>query len=130
MLRLLAVLVCTISLQAVACLDERFHQGFGGPKGMPGGTSLQSPDFVQSDNGLAEFTIDVLTDQQIEDLAIKLMPNPRVKLVGKGEMLIEGSLSHTVLAQVENGARGAIRLMVTGTIDGEEFLENRFVMVM
>ncbi|MGF1702136.1 hypothetical protein L4D09_17740 [Photobacterium makurazakiensis] len=118
------------SFQAYACLDERFHGDFLSPQGMPHNTSLHVPTLVEGENGNVEFDIQIETHREIDSLAIKLVPNPRVKIAGDDALLIIDQLSHTVKATVNEGQRGAIRLLVTGSIDGTEFLENRFIMVM
>ncbi|MGF1684183.1 hypothetical protein [Photobacterium minamisatsumaniensis] len=118
------------SFQAYACLDERFHGDFLSPQGMPHNTSLHVPTFVEGENGSVEFDIQIETHRKIDSLAIKLVPNPRVKIEGDNTLLVIDQLSHTVKATVNEGQRGAIRLLVTGSIDGVAFLENRFIMVM
>ena len=130
MMRLIVAIFSFVAFHANACLDDRFHQGFVEPKGMPKDVQLSIPVAVRGIEGNVEFDIGIITDKQIDNLAIKLIPNPRVSLQSNAHLLVRDQLSHTVKAYVNRGQRGAIRVMVSGVVDGAEFMENRFIMLM
>ncbi|QIA64959.1 hypothetical protein GT360_15450 [Vibrio astriarenae] len=129
-MRLFLGLLFAIAFNASACFDERFHQ-LGGPSGaLPDGVELNIPVVVEGDNGQIEFTVDIDSPTDIEELAFKLLPNPRVDLGEEEDLLIVGKKSHLVKGQVTPGTRGAVRVLVTGRIGDKDFLTSRFVMVM
>ncbi|WP_153912608.1 hypothetical protein [Shewanella sp. TC10] len=129
----LAFLLCLLSFYSVAC-DDHSHghshsHSHEHKNSLPKGVELTLPAVAEGDNGKVEFDIHIDSEFDIDNLAIKLLPNPRVKLVGNGEQVIENQLAHKVKAEIISGPRGAIRVVVSGTIEGKAFLVSRFVML-
>ena len=132
-MRILAGLILFLSFYAYSCEQHGDHAHHHHHEAkLPAGIKLQIPTVVERDSlsSQVDFTIEVAAKHTIDDLAIQLIPNSRVEVIGEGATPLANHPNHyQVRAQLLNEQRGAMRVVITGTLAGEAFLVSRFVML-
>lgn len=131
-MRILIGLVLLLSFHAYSCEQHGDHAHHHHHEAkLPTGLKVQIPTVVErsQDTVPVSFSFSVQSQLELADLHIEIKPNPKVNIIGDGARWDETSEQYQVTAQLASAQRGALRVLISGKVNGEPFLLSRFVMI-